>query len=47
MEFRPSAGTGLEDEQPHRLAAVTKGQHEQAGTAVLAALGSRTMGPVP
>ena len=29
----------MEDEQTDRLAAVTQGQHEQAGAAVLAALG--------
>ena len=38
MQFRPSAGAGLEDEQTDRLAAVAQGQHEQAGAAVLATL---------
>ena len=39
MQFRPGAGAGLENEQTDRLAAVTQGQHEEAGAAVLAALG--------
>ena len=38
MQFRPGAGTRLENQQTDRLAAVTQSHHEEAGAPVRAGL---------